>query len=101
MYTDDNTVKRLPMTFDEEITWEKQREMDKLVDQFTHILRHKDLKDYNLNYVYHDRNKKHWVIEFGTGGYMELPYVYVPYRKYMYFFTEDRLREFLENNCYD
>ena len=96
MYTDDKTVKRLPMPFDDEITWDKQHEMDKLASQFVHILRHKDLKDYNLNYVYHYRDKRCWVIECCTGGYMESPTIYVPYRKYMYFFTEERLREFLK-----
>lgn len=84
------------MYIDDKITWKKRDEIDKLVDQFIHILRLKDLKYYNLNYVYRDWDKRCWVIGYSSGGYMESPTVYAPYRKYVYFFTEERLREFLK-----
>lgn len=84
MYTDDN------------LSWEKQYEMDKLASQFIHILRLKDIEDYNLNYVYYDGDKKGWVIEYSSGGFQMHSFEYKPYNIYRYFFTEERLREFLK-----
>ena len=84
------------MYIDDKITWKKRDEIDKLVDQFIHILRLKDLKYYNLNYVYRDWKKRCWVIECSSGGFELHPFGYEPYRVYKHFFTEERLRKFLK-----
>lgn len=84
------------MYTDDKITWGKRCEIDELVAQFIHTLRHKNLKDYNLDYVYYDGDRKCWVIEYSCGGFMNYPFRYEPYNVYRYFFTEERLREFLK-----
>lgn len=84
------------MYTDDKLTCATWCEMNKLASQFIHILHHKDLEDYTLNYVYYDEDKKCWVIEYSSGGFAAYPFRYEPYNVYRHFFTEERLREFLK-----